>query len=74
MPSITHDSIDALNWEVEEAFQAWVAGGGLDSTHCIDEAWERQYLGSLCSHEIPKDRCSICKPKATSYWPLNNGN
>jgi hypothetical protein len=54
--------------EFEELFQAFVMQGGLDSTHIINEDYERAHISTLCKHNKRYKDCDLCyRPPLPSF-------
>lgn len=64
-PTVGHGSdveFDEQLYEFEPLFQTFVADGGLDTTHVINEDYERTHKKRLCKHQLVPSACVDCRP------------
>lgn len=54
-----------FEWE----FQAFVARGGLDETHVVNEDYERSREAILCKHRVVRRDCVVCYRPLKPYFP-----
>ena len=55
---------DFFDVAAERAYQEFVDAGGLDTTHIVDEDWERmERTTAYCQHDMPFRLCGNCKSK-----------
>lgn len=67
--------MDMFCWRFENAFQAFVAAGGLDEVPRMSEDWERVHRKSTyCQHGVVFKACAECHVERRPYLADYYGN
>lgn len=55
--------------EFHDLYAAFVSDGGLDTTHVINEDYERSHKRTLCKHSKTFMSCETCYKPLPKYFP-----